>query len=62
MSREGGGSTDVNTAKQSNLSKNFWVMGIVELLQLAVDWSVALVGAALYFWLDWYMYIILYFV
>jgi hypothetical protein len=35
-SREGDGSTDVNTAKQSNLIKYFWVMGIVEYLQLAV--------------------------
>ena len=36
MSREGYGSTIVNTAKQSNLMKHLWVMGIVEQLQLAV--------------------------
>jgi hypothetical protein len=35
-SREGDGITDVNSAKHSNLIKYFWVMGIVEYLQLAV--------------------------
>ena len=35
-SREGDGSTDVDTVMQSNLIKYLWLMGTAEYLQLAV--------------------------